>query len=172
MSSGKISNALRCLDESQKSNALSLQERVGNKTVMQILQEKHPKPMTSKDNYERDHTLEHHLSIFDKINASTVRKTAKVRQGSHGPYGVDANDFRRWLSHFGQASTNLCKALAAFARRLATEQMHALTPYNACRLIPLDKNPGGRPIGKGEVIGRIIGRNNLRCIRNDLKILR
>ena len=29
MSSGKISNALRCLDESQKGNVLSLQERVG-----------------------------------------------------------------------------------------------------------------------------------------------
>ena len=45
MSSGKISNALRCLDGSQKGNVLSLQEKVG-KTVMQILQEKHPKPMT------------------------------------------------------------------------------------------------------------------------------
>ena len=92
-------------------------------------------------------------------------------QGSHGPSSVDANDWRRWLSHFGQASTNLCKALAAFARRLATEQMHDLTPYNACRLIPLDKNPGVRPIGVGEVIRRIIGRNILRCIGNDLKIL-
>ena len=94
-----------------------------------------------------------------------------VTQGSHGPSCVDANDWRRWLSHFGQASTNLCKALAAFARRLATEQMHDLTPYNACRLIPLDKNPGVRPIGVGEVIRRIIGRNILRCIGNDLKIL-
>ena len=174
MSSGKISNALRCLDESQKGNVLSLQDRVGNKTVMQILQEKHPKPMTSKDSYvtnENDHTLEHHHSIFDKINASTVRKTAMVTQGSHGPSGVDANDWRRWLSHFGQASTNLCKALAAFARRLATDQMHDLNPYNACRLIPLDKNPGVRPIGVGEVIRRIIGRNILWCIGNDLKIL-
>ena len=174
MSSGKISNALRCLDESQKGKVLSLQERVGNKTVMQILQEKHPKPMTSKDSYvtnKNDHTLEHHHSIFDKINASTVRKTAMVTQGSHGPSGVDANDWRRWLSHFDQASTNICKALAAFARRLATEQMHDLTPYNACRLITLDKNPGVRPIGVGEVIRRIIRRNILRCIGNDLKIL-
>ena len=130
--------------------------------------------MTSKDSYvtnENDHTLEHHHSIIDKINVSTVRKTAMVTQGSHGPSGVDANDWRRWLSHFGQASTNLCKALAVFTRRLATEQMHDLTPYNACRLIPLDKNPGVRPIGVGEVIRRIIGRNILRCIGNDLEIM-
>ena len=138
MSSGKISNALRFLDESQKGNVLSLQERVGNKTVMQILQEKHPKPMTSKDSYvtnENDHTLEHHHSFFDKMNTSKVRKTAMATQSSHGLSGVDANDWRRWLSHFGKASTNLCKALAAFARRLALEQMHDLTPYNACHAV-------------------------------------
>ena len=97
-------------------------------------------------------------SIFDKINASTVRKTAIVTQGSHEPSGVDINGWRRWLSHFGQASTNLCKALVAFAWRLATEQMQDLSPYNACRLIPLEKNPCVRPIGVGEIIGRIIGR--------------
>ena len=144
------------------------------KTVTQILQEKHPKPMASEASYtikENDHTLEHRYSIFDKINAWTVQKTAMVTQGSHRPYGVDANDWRRCRSHFGQASTNLCNALAAVARRLATEQMQDLTPYNASRLIPLDKNPGVRPIGVGEVIRRIFGRNILRCIGNDLKLL-
>ena len=86
MSTGKISNALRCLDESQKSNVLSLQEKVGKKTVMQVFQEKHPKPMKSEDSYVTNEivdTLEHHYSIFGKINASTLRKTAMVSQGSH-----------------------------------------------------------------------------------------
>ena len=139
MSSGKISNTLRCLDESQKGNVLSPQEKVGKKTVMQILQEKYPKLMTSLDSYvtnESDHTLEHQYSYFDKINASTVRKTAILSQGSHGPSGVDANDWHWWH-----------------------RQIQDLTPYNAC-LIPLDKNPGVIPIGVGEVIRRIIGRNS------------
>ena len=42
MTAGKISNALRSLDESQKGTVLSLQEKINNKTVMEILKEKHP----------------------------------------------------------------------------------------------------------------------------------
>ena len=81
--------------------------------------------MTSEDSYmtnENAHTLEHHYSDFDKIYGSTVQKTAMLTRGSHGPSGVDANDLRRWFSQFGQASTNLCKALAVFGRRHPTEQ--------------------------------------------------
>ena len=46
-----------------------------------------------------------------------------------------------------------------------------MAAYNACRLIPLDKNPGVRPIGVGEVLRRIIGRSFLKCLSNDLKLL-
>ena len=63
--------------------------------------------------------------------------------------------------------------MASFARRLATEKVNeeVLRPYNACRLIPLDKNPGVRPIGVGEIIRRISARVILKCISNDLKAL-
>ena len=30
-------------------------------------------------------------------------------------------------------------------------------PFIACRLMPIDKNPGIRPIGVGEVLRRIVG---------------
>ena len=46
-----------------------------------------------------------------------------------------------------------------------------MAAYNACRLIPLDKSPGVRPIGFGEVLRRIIGRSILKCLSNDLKLL-
>ena len=46
-----------------------------------------------------------------------------------------------------------------------------IAAYNACRLIPLDKNSGVKPIGVGEVLRRIIGKSILRCFSNDLKLL-
>ena len=42
---------------------------------------------------------------------------------------------------------------------LTTNYDHSLVEsYVACRLIPLNKNPGIRPIGVGEVLRRIIGK--------------
>ena len=93
--------------------------------------------------------------------------------GSHGPSGVDANEWRRWKSNFNQSSTSLCRTVARLAVRITTEEIdsEAPRPYKACLLIPLDKNPGVRPIGVGEVLRRIIGRSILRCVGNDLKLL-
>ena len=46
------------------------------------------------------------------------------------------------------------------ARKLATETFDplALQAYVSCRLIPLDKNPGAKPIGVGEALRRIMGK--------------
>ena len=39
----------------------------------------------------------------------------------------------------------------------------------ACRLIPLNKNPGLRPIGVGEVLRRIIGKSVANVLKSDVK---
>ena len=64
--------------------------------------------------------------------------------------------WRRFCTAFGQRSNDLCSALAAVARRLCTEYVDPtpLLAYTACRLIPLNKCPGVRPIGIGEVVMR------------------
>ena len=56
--------------------------------------------------------------------------------------------------------------MASCARRIASSTIDpaALEAYVACRLIPLDKQPGVRPIGIGEVVRRIIGKAILQII--------
>ena len=46
-----------------------------------------------------------------------------------------------------------------------------MEPYNACRIIPLEKNLGSRTIGIGEVMRRIIGRTITKCLKNELMLL-
>ena len=47
----------------------------------------------------------------------------------------------------------------------------SLEASNACRLIPLNKNPGVRPISVGGVLRRIIGKCIINRIENDLRFL-
>ena len=91
-----------------------------------------------------------------------------------GPSGLDADDWRRLLSAFGQNSTNMCKLVAKFAKRwLATSLIPPddLIAYNGCRLVALYKCPGVRPIGIGEEMRRITGRIIVDCIWQDLTSL-
>ena len=71
---------------------------------------------------------------------------------------------------FGSASNNLCHALACVAKRLCTTHVapQGLSPLVACRLIPLDKCPGVRPIAIGEVSRRIIAKSIMRVVKSDV----
>lgn len=71
-----------------------------------------------------------------------------------------ADEWRRMCTSFKATSDALCDALASCARRIASNYIDpaSLQAYVACRLIPLSKQPGVRPIGVGEVVRRIIGK--------------
>ena len=174
---GKTSNALKCLAEDRKGHVLSLIGKINNKTLNQVLLEKHPEPADMKEKYLVENPFEQtsalHPSTFDQLTARTIHNAAMKTQCSHGPSRLDANEWRRFLTLFGQYSVNLCKCLVDIAKPTATTELPSgtLEAYNACRLIPLDKNSGVRPIGVGEVLRRIIGRSSLKCLSNDLKQL-
>ena len=84
---------------------------------------------------------------------------------------MNALSWRRLCTAFGQKSNDLCSALAAVTRRICTTYVDpsCLMAYTSCRLIPLDKCPGVRPIGVGEVVRRIIGKAIMRIVKHDLQ---
>ena len=167
MNTGKISSAIAKLTDTSK-GVLLLDEIVKGKTVEQTLLEKHPPSEPINENYitpVSQETIPFHPSIFHQVNGQHIKKAAMRTHGLHGPSGLDANEWRRILTHFGQKSVEISKTIAKIAKKLATEELNPelMEPYNACRLIPLDKNPGVRPIGIGEVMRRIIGRTITKC---------
>ena len=71
---------------------------------------------------------------------------------------------------FKTASNELCDAAADVARRLATEHVDptGLSALINNRLIPVDKDPGVRPLGIGEVLRQIIGKSLLSVLEKDI----
>ena len=93
-----------------------------------------------------------------------TRDTALHTVGSAGPSGIDAVAWHKMCSSFKEASSNLCDAIAGVARRLCTSHISpsALSALLACRLVPLNKNPGVRPIRVDKVVRRIISKAIMR----------
>ena len=61
--------------------------------------------------------------------------------------------------------------IAVFTRNLLKIAYHLslLEGYTSCRLIPLDKNPGIRPIDVGEVLRRIVGKTIAGFLKEEIK---
>ena len=101
--------------------------------------------------------------LFEGLTGITIRRTALAIQGAAGPSKEDAYVWRQMLVSFKNVSNELCDAVADVVRRLATEHVDptGLSALINNRLIPLDKDPGVRPVGIGEVLCRIIGKSLL-----------
>ena len=72
---------------------------------------------------------------------------------------------------FKETSVDLCKAVADVARRIATEYVDpvALSHLLSNKGLPLDKLPGVRPIGIGEIKRRIIGKAIVEAANLDIQ---
>ena len=99
-----------------------------------------------------------------------------------GPSWQDAHSWRQILAsqRFGVCSVELRTELALASKQMCTEKVEidhtegesptsSLEAFLACRLIPLDKNPGLRPIGVGEVLRRIVGKVVMKVFRPDIQ---
>eukprot|EP00795_Rhopilema_esculentum_P006619 gene6619-biopygen8122 len=110
--------------------------------------------------------------MFENIDETIITKAALHTKGAAGPSGMNANGWRRILvsKSFGKTGEELKTALAKFTRILCTRDINkgSIEAFVSCRLVPLDKNPGARPIGIGEVLRRIIGKSIIRVIKPDI----
>jgi hypothetical protein len=135
--------------------------------VIDVLREKHPKmrdPGTiDLDDNDRG-VFEPYEAIPEavplSITADTVEKVAPKLSGSAGLGGTDAVDMRSWLLRFGTQSERLRHVLATFTEWLANEHSPwaAYRALMACRLAALDKEPGVRPVGIGEIYRRLFAK--------------
>ena len=163
---GKIKAASRLITDF-KATPLQLDKMIENKTVRDILSEKHPASRPVRQtalldkNYESPKT--HHPMIFDELDGMCILRAALKTDGGAGPSGMDACLWKRMCLSFQSASSNLCSALALVARRIASSPVDPkpLMPLTSSRLIALDECPGVRPIGIGEVSRRIIGKSRM-----------
>ncbi|XP_063610335.1 uncharacterized protein LOC134784239 [Penaeus indicus] len=167
MQQGKVTKAVRILTSEDNAGTLPLDDN-----TRRLLNEKHPPAQEAPP--ETLFRGEYHPpppEIFESITGEKIRKFALHTNGAAGPSGLDAEGWKSILStsKFGNAANDLCKAIAALARKLATENCQNLDALTACRLIALDKKPGCRPIGIGEVLRRIIGKAIMDVVVDDVK---
>ena len=171
MFEGKVNAALNLLSNANTTGILPIDQ-----TVYETLKAKHPE---GEDKYE-DLLLQGpfdsvHPVIFESIDGALIQKSAMRTKGAAGPSKLDSNAWRRMLvsKQYGNYSTDLANAVAHMTRILCTETCNKendreLDSFLACTLIPLDKNPGVRPIGIGEVLRRIIGKTVVSHLRSDI----
>ena len=164
MFEGKVRPAIRLLTDHCGGGALNLDSIVpGNgldgeqRSVREALLYKHPEGQVLKPSavtqVESDAQVPHPV-IFEQIDGQLFHSLAA------GPSGIDASGWRRLLSSFHKQSTDLCDAIAMLGRHICQNFVDpdGLSAYTSCRLVAMDKCPGVRPIGIGEVVQRIIGK--------------
>jgi hypothetical protein len=163
---GKVNAALRLLDQQGPRGPQELTDE-----VISTLRALHPKETDPNPAILQDGPLPKVCdAIFGGITAQSIKQAAMRTQGSAGFSGGDAESWRRQLHSFGDSSNALAEAMALAAKRLCTEFVDpaGIEALIANRLIPLDKDPGTRPIGIGEVMRRIFGKAIMAEIRDEV----
>ena len=189
MTQGKVKAAQRLLSQDRRGGVLDLDTVVSKTTsssahlhndqhdqctVRDVLKQKHPDAQPADDDaLLREAPPRTHEVLFENLDGAIIRSIALHCQGSAGPSGLDATSWRRMCTMYRGTSGNLCSAVAMLAKRIATMHLDPsiLKPFIACRLVPLAKNPGVRPIGIGEVLRRLVGKAILQVVGNHVRFV-
>ena len=159
MFKGKINAALKFLSEESDHGML-----LTNDEVLDELKRKHPEPASIPDNVLLEGPIDQFPeSYFDSLDETVIKNAARLTKGAAGLSHMDSEQYKHILvgSKFKKEGKDLREQIALLARKIATKVVDplCLESYMACRLIPLNKNPGVRPIGIGEILRHIIGKS-------------
>ena len=150
-----------------------------NDESLKLIHQKHPAPKEADaDILLQGEKPRVHPVIYDVIDEEMVKKAALHTKGGSGPSGLDADGWRRILAsnQYGTLNVDLRRAFSEDIKMLCVQKIEIDQQHNttslealiACRLIPLDKNPGLRPIGVGEVLRRIAGKVVMKVVKDDV----
>ena len=121
MSIGKISSAIRILDQTNTAGILPI-----NDETIKLLNEKHPNAQPINDDMVLQGPIKHvDKIIFEGINGALIKKIAFNMKGSAGPSGMDADQWRLILGTkiWGSYSDDLANSIARMTRILATDEI-------------------------------------------------
>ena len=170
MKKGNVNSAMKILTDNMKNGFLPLTGHTLNELQLKHSEGKEAsQEMLLTDAQEIIHPIK-----FESINVEKLQKAAFKIQGGSGPLGMDADGWKRILTskQFGKSSIDLCKTFAEVIKKICSieNQSTSLEAFLACQLIPVDKNPGLRPIGIGEVLCRIVGKVVITHFRTEIVI--
>ena len=168
MLQGKINAALNLLSTENGGGVLPLTDQ-----VLKDLQEKHPPAAPIQEGALILGPVNNvPPSYFDSIDEQMIAKAAQQTKGAGGPSHCDAKQYRHILlsNKFKSESKALREQISLLGRKLATSILDPTTleAFICCRLLPLDKCPGIRPIGIGEVMRRLIGKSIGWVLKKDM----
>ena len=138
--------------------------------VLEVLRDKHPAMRVPDATSLQREAFESYDSTPEpvplNITPEIVEKVACRLSGGAGPSGTDSVDLRNWLLRFGAESAGLRRELALHAEWLANTHppWAAYRALMAGRLVALDKQPGVRPVGIGEIYRRLMAKSVLQAI--------
>jgi hypothetical protein len=109
--------------------------------------------------------------VFAPLNGSLIKKCALKTEGAAGVSQADNLLWHKMVTSFKESSADLCQAVAAAAVKMATQYVDpaGLEALMANRGVPLDKCPGLRPVGIGEVKRRIMGKAIMNIVGTDVQ---
>ena len=166
---GKLPAAIKLLDSESSTGLLNLKPE-----VLEGLKEKHPEAVDIADKILLYGPIDYiPPGVFDLIGKKMIFDAATKKKGAAGLLEIDAELYRRILrsKNFKAEGKVLREEIAVFTRNVLKIAYHPslLEGYTSCRLIPLDKNPGIRPIGVGEVLRRIVGKTIAGFLKEEIK---